>query len=545
MEIRNFAIIAHIDHGKSTLADRLLEITGTIEKRLMRPQFLDQNPVSRERGITIKLAPVRLNYKGYILNLIDTPGHADFSFEVVRSLSACEGAILLIDATQGIQAQTLAHFAVAKKLNLKIIPVINKIDLVDINSALMKQCLNELYHTFGFSSGEIMYISARTGQGVPELLDTVIERIPPPSGKNENPLQFLTFNAQYDEFRGVISLIKVQEGILTKGVNVLDLGYFSPEMTPTKELQAGEVGYIISGSKDLESVHISSHKPKPFVFVTFFPTNGDDLPLLKEAFAKFKLNDSSLSIELVNSKSLGGGLRVGFLGLLHADVVQERLEREYNLDILATTPTVEYLYESGLTKEPYAKLSILTRSQDLGAIMQLAQDRRAVFINMEYLSSEQVQLHYEIPLSELITDFYDRLKNISSGYASMDYEFLEYRPMDAVTLDILINKERVDALSLILPQEKVHNIAKNLVEKLHNAIPRQQYEVRIQAAIGGQIIASAEIKPFRKDVIQKLYGGDRTRKDKLLEAQKKGKKRMKQIGKVEIPQEAFFALLSR
>ncbi|MEK7160816.1 MAG: GTP-binding protein [Patescibacteria group bacterium] len=554
MSIRNFAIIAHIDHGKSTLADRLLELTHTVESRLMKPQFLDQNPISRERGITIKLAPVRLSYnfynnykdyKNYMLNLIDTPGHADFSFEVVRSLSACEGAILLIDATQGIQGQSIANFILAKKLGLKIIPVINKIDLFDNRRDAIYGVSTTITQTFNFSPEEILYISAKTGQGVKELLEAIVEKIPPPTGKSENPLQYLTFNAQYDEFRGVVSFVKVREGILQKSAGILEVGYFSPAMTPVAELRAGEVGYLITGTKDLESVHIHSQKPQPLVFVTFFPVNGDDLPLLKEALAKFKLNDSSLSIELINSKSLGGGYRVGFLGLLHADVVQERLEREYNLDILAATPTVDYQFEGEITKEPYVKLKILTRSQDLGAIMELAKNRRAIFINMEYLTPEQVNLYYEIPLSELITDFYDRLKNLSSGYASMDYEFLEYRVLNAVTLDILINKEKVDALSLILPQEKVNNIARHLVDKLRDSIPRQQYEVRVQAAVGSQILASAEIKPFRKDVLQKLYGGDRTRKDKLLEAQKKGKKKMKRIGKAEIPQEAFFALLSR
>lgn len=526
--IRNFAIIAHVDHGKSTLADRFLEITGTISKRESQEQILDSHPVSRERGITIRLAPVTMHYQNYILNLIDTPGHVDFSYEVERSLAACEGAILLVDATQGIQAQTLSHFQKAKKLGLTIIPAINKIDAPN---AKVEETVQQLQETTSLEGKTVYKISAKTGEGVKELLEAIIKDVPPPNGNPEAPLKTLYFSSQYDQQRGVVAFVKVLEGKLTG-----DVGHFTPAMVPCETLETGEVGYLLTGIKDPQKVPLweGYHPPNPMVFVSFFPVNQDEFNLSEDALKKLKLNDAAISFTPTSSKSLGRGFKCGFLGHLHAEISQERLQTDYNLSIIATSPTVEYQNN----KEPWVKSTIITPNEYVGAVISLCEDRRGKLINMEY-HGRHVNLYYELPLAEIITDFFDLLKSRSSGFASFDYEFWQYRPFDAVKLDILINHEPIDAFSQILEKTRAEKFGKHLVERLAHIIPRQQIPVPIQASVDGQIIARADIKQFRKDVTAKLYGGDVTRRMKLLEKQKKGKEKMRSIGRVQIPNDTF------
>lgn len=584
--IRNFCIIAHVDHGKSTLADRLLEKTNTVAPYDMQNQLLDSNPIERERGITIKLAPVRMKYQNYILNLIDTPGHVDFSYEVSRSLAACEGAVLVVDATQGIQAQTLAHANKAFENNLVLIPAINKIDLPNADIEGTKKSLIE---TFGFDENEILLISAKLGTNIDILLENIIKKIPCPKG-NPAPLRALLFNSSFDAFKGVIVHVRIVDGEIKKNDSLKliaqkssfqasEVGFFNPKMFPVEKLSTGEVGYIATGLKEVSLCKVGDTitslnasppplagyiEPKPFVFVGLYPIDGNDYPLLKDSLEKLKLKDSSLYFEPERSQTLGHGFVIGFLGLLHAEITQERLEKEYNLNLIATTPSVEYqiilknksiIYVKNAADfpdpslieksfEPITKSTIITPKDYLGPILELCQDSRGELLNMEYRGS-QVILSYKIPLSELITDFHDTLKSRSQGYASLDYQISGLEEAEVVKLSILLNHDAVDALSMIVVKEKSESLGKVLVEKLKDVIPRQQFEIAVQAAIGGKIIARSDVRAYRKDVTQKLYGGDRTRKDKLLEAQKKGKKRLKTFGKVEIPQDAFFRLLSK
>jgi GTP-binding protein LepA len=583
--IRNFAIVAHIDHGKSTLADRLLEKTGTIDKRHMRQQVLDSNPIERERGITIKLAPVRMQYKyqgsTYILNLIDTPGHVDFSYEVSRSLRACEGIILVVDATQGIQAQTVAHMQLIKEAGLTVVPVINKIDLPGAKIAQVKKAICQ---AFGFEDEDIIDISAKDGTNVDQVLEAVVLRIPPPSGKISLPFRSLVFSSLYDQHKGVIIYVRVMEGEIdskkscrfyaSKAIfTPLEVGVFTPAMVKADKLQAGEVGYVATGLKDLSLARVGDtltqedsscqplpgyKEPKPMVFLSLFPTDNNEYLHLREALEKLHLSDSSFTFKPHASVALGKGFLCGFLGLLHAEIVKERLEREFSLNIIATTPTVEYTISltGGETLlihtpddfpdpsrikiilEPVMYTVIYAPREYVGNIMQLCQDKRAELVNLEYISG-QAKFTYLIPLSEMIIDFFDSLKSITSGYASLDYDFFELRPVTAVKLDILLNRKPVEAFSQIIVEAKAVKIGNKMVEKLRTLIPRHQFQIPIQAAIGGKIIARADVKSFRKDVTAKLYGGDQTRKDKLLEAQKKGKKRMRQFGQVNIPQEVF------
>ena len=607
--IRNFCITAHIDHGKSTLADRLMEMTETVQRRHMQAQLLDSNPIERERGITIKLAPVRMKYKliennteaEYILNLIDTPGHVDFSYEVSRSLQACEGALLVVDATQGVQAQTLANLNLARKQNLLVIPIINKIDLPNAQISLVTQQLVDL----GFKTEEILQISAKTGIGVDLVLESIVKRIPEPKGDTQAPLRALIFSSGYDSHKGVVVYVRIVDGVLQlqseapitfMAANAhsipIELGYFMPEMKVAQRLLTGEVGYIATGLKavalaqvgdtitDLKTENLKSlpgyQEPKPMVFLGLFPIQSDEYPQVREALAKLRLSDSAFTFRPISSLALGNGFHCGFLGLLHAEVVQERLLREFNLSLFATAPSVEYLLKLKHTKdvinygdkrdgyvtiqsaaefpdpsvietvkEPIMRLTVFTPTRYVGEIMQLCQDKRAEFIDLEYPASEQAKFTYLIPLSEMIIDFFDQLKSVSQGYASLDYEFFDYSAVDVVKLDILVNHERVDAFAQLVVNSRALYLGRRMVEKLAEVIPRRQFLIPIQAAIGGTIIARADVKAFRKDVTQKLYGGDRTRKDKLLEAQKKGKAKMKQIGKVEIPQEAFLKVFNR
>lgn len=583
--IRNFAIVAHIDHGKSTLADRFLEITGTVEKRRMQNQLLDSNPIERERGITIKLAPVRMEYQGYILNLIDTPGHVDFSYEVSRSLAACEGAILLVDATQGVQAQTLSHFHQAKKLGLTIIPVINKIDVATADIAGTKKQISEILN---LDLDSILLASAKTGAGVPELLTVIVNRVPSPRTYHLEPsiCRALVFNSNFDPHLGMVAWIRVFDGqIKTKDKLILmatgnettavEVGVFIPGRKPVEKLSAGEVGYVVTSLKNVsqltvgDTLAIGNIQPlpgyqlvKPVVFIGLYPAEGAEISLLRDALGKLKLSDSALSFTPEHSPALGNGFRVGLLGLLHADIVQERLEREFGLSLIASAPSVSYqilttssqlliiskasdLPDPSLIKqisEPMITLSIFVPETYVGAVIQLCQNYRASMQDMIYLN-KLVQLTYNMPFAQLLRSFYDQLKSVSSGYATLDYEFTGYNPADLVRLDILVAGERVDALSQIVPRENTISLGRQLVEKLKDAIPRQNFDIAVQAAIGGKIVARADIKPFRKDVTAKLYGGDQTRKDKLLKKQKKGKSRMKCIGQVDIPQEAFLSIL--
>ena len=587
-KIRNFSIIAHIDHGKSTLADRILEYTGAIDKRQMKDQLLDSMDIERERGITIKLNAVRLNYNGYILNLIDTPGHVDFSYEVSRSLAACEGAVLVVDATQGIEAQTLANVYLALENNLEIIPVINKIDLP---SADIPKVERELYDTFGFKSEEIIKVSAKTGAGIPELVSAIIERIPAPEDKKNDKLKCLIFDSYFDSYRGVVILVRVMSGTLPKktkirmmssgiSYDVVSLGYHTPFEKEVDSLSAGEVGFITGSIKSLESVKVGDtitddnnpaedilpgYKPmKPMVYCGIYPIESNKYPNLKEAIEKLKLNDASLTFEPESSSTLGFGFRMGFLGLLHLEIISERIEREFNIDIIATTPSVNY--EINLTdgstiyidnpsmmpdkvkikeiKEPYIFTNILVPTEYIGPIMELCQDKRGIYKSTDYIDKTRVNIHYELPLSEIVYDFFDRLKSSTKGFASFDYEVIGYKASDLVKMDVLLNGEVVDALSLIVHKDFAYTRGRKMVDNLKNIIPRQLFEVPVQAVIGSKVIARSDIKAMRKDVLAKCYGGDITRKRKLLDKQKEGKKKMKTIGKVEIPSEAFLSILT-
>lgn len=586
-KIRNFSIIAHIDHGKSTLADRILEYTGEVDKRQMKEQLLDNMDIERERGITIKLNAVRLSYNGYMLNLIDTPGHVDFSYEVSRSLAACEGAILVVDATQGIEAQTLANVYLALENNLEIIPVINKIDLP---SADILKVEKELYDTFGFTSEEIVKVSAKTGVGIPELVDKIIERVPAPKESNDK-LKCLIFDSYFDSYRGVVILVRVVSGKITKktkikmmttgdSYEVVSLGYHTPFEHETEVLNEGEVGFITASIKSLSSVEVGDtitdandpadtplpgYKPmKPMVYCGIYPIESNKYPALKEAIEKLKLNDAALTFEPETSSTLGFGFRMGFLGLLHLEIISERIEREFGIEIIATTPSVNY--EINLTdnttifidnpsmmpdrvkikeiKEPYIFTNILVPTDYIGPIMELCQDKRGIYKSIDYLDTTRVNIHYELPLSEIVYDFFDRLKSSTKGYASFDYEVIGYKPSDLVKMDILLNGEVVDALSLIVHRDFAYDRGRRMVDNLKNIIPRQMFEVPVQAVIGSKVIARSDIKAMRKDVLAKCYGGDITRKRKLLDKQKEGKKKMKTIGRVEIPSEAFLSILT-
>lgn len=586
-KIRNFSIIAHIDHGKSTLADRILEYTGEVDKRQMKEQLLDNMDIERERGITIKLNAVRLSYNGYMLNLIDTPGHVDFSYEVSRSLAACEGAVLVVDATQGIEAQTLANVYLALENNLEIIPVINKIDLP---SADIPKVEKELYDTFGFTSEEIIKVSAKTGVGIPDLVNAIIDRIPSPKEYNDK-LKCLIFDSYFDSYRGVVILVRVVSGKITKKTkikmlttgaeyDVVSLGYHTPFEHEVEELKEGEVGFITASIKSLSSVSVGDtitdannptdkalpgYKPmKPMVYCGIYPIESNKYPALKEAIEKLKLNDASLTFEPETSSTLGFGFRMGFLGLLHLEIISERIEREFGIEIIATTPSVNY--EINLTdgstifidnpsmmpdkvkikniKEPYIFTNILVPTDYIGPIMELCQDKRGIYKSIDYLDTTRVNIHYELPLSEIVYDFFDRLKSSTKGYASFDYEVIGYKESDLVKMDILLNSEVVDALSLIVHKDFAYDRGRRMVDNLKNIIPRQMFEVPVQAVIGSKVIARSDIKAMRKDVLAKCYGGDITRKRKLLDKQKEGKKKMKTIGKVEIPSEAFLSILT-
>jgi len=586
-KIRNISIIAHIDHGKSTLSDRILEITGAVDPRLMRAQYLDSMDIERERGITIKAQNVRVGYKGHLIQLIDTPGHVDFGYEVSRSLAACEGAVLLVDASQGIQAQTLANCYQAIEHNLEIVAVLNKIDLP---AADPERCKEELERVLGLSASEILSISAKTGEGVPELLDAILARIPAPVGDPDVPLRALIFDSYYDQFRGVISSIRVLEGTLHDETRIRmmragtthvleEIGMRTPEMIKVSRLGPGEVGYVVAGIRDVagarsgETITEAANPatsplegyldPKPMVFCGIYPIDGDDLADLRDALDKLKLNDASITFEPEKSHALGFGFRCGFLGLLHMEIVRERLEREFNLGIIATAPSV--VYRAFLTDgseilidnptelpdpsrldhvdEPMLDVTILTPSEFLGAVMDLGQTRRGEMTKMEYLSTERVELRYRIPLAEVVIDFFDALKSRTKGYASLDYEPSGYVTSEVVRVDLLINHEPVDAFSTIVHRSNAEFYGKRMAERLKELIPRQMFDVPIQAAIGGRVIARQTVKARRKDVLAKCYGGDITRKRKLLEKQKEGKKRMKNLGRVEVPQEAFVAAL--
>lgn len=586
-KIRNFSIIAHIDHGKSTLADRILEFTGTIDKRQMKDQVLDTMDLERERGITIKSQAIRIEYEGYSLNLIDTPGHVDFSYEVSRSLAACEGALLIIDATQGIEAQTLANAYLALHNNLAIIPVINKIDLPN---AEIDKALEEIKNVFGFNKEEIILASAKEGIGIKDILTAIIKRIPPPKGDPDAPLQALIFDSHYDIYRGVVAYMKVVNGTLKTGSRIkmmgIDADYEALEVGTLKigfikrdSLSAGEVGYLVSGVKNVRECHVGDtitnkenpakeplpgYKPiKPMVYCGIYPVNPGDFEHLQDSLEKLQLNDAALFYEKETSAALGFGFRCGFLGLLHLEIVQERLEREYNLDLIATAPNVIYkinfknkppvmidnpvdfpdpsLVES--IEEPYCKLTIFAPSQYVGPLMEITTEKRGQYKGMEYLDPTRVMISYEIPLSELISEYHDQMKSVSRGYASMDYELIGYKVSDLVKLDILLNAEPVDALATIVHREKAQYVGKRLAEKLKEVIPRHQFQIPVQASIGSKVIARENIAAKRKDVLAKCYGGDITRKRKLLEKQKEGKKRMKRIGSVDVPQEAFMAVL--
>lgn len=568
--IRNFAIIAHIDHGKSTLSDRLLEFTHTITKDKLGEQFLDQNPISRERGITIKLAPVRMIYQykeeEYELNLIDTPGHVDFSYEVSRTLAACEGAVLLVDATQGIQAQTVAHFHVAKKEGLVMIPVVNKIDLP---SAMTQSVVKELIEVFGFAEHEIIFISAKTGENIPVLLERIVEECPSPIGKEDEPLRALIFDAVYDEYRGVVSYVRVIDGSIKKAekvqlsqsrvkTDVTDIGYFSPFLTSSSQLNTGEIGYVITGIKNIREARVGDTvieqnstapalpgytTPKPMVFFGMYPKNQKDFSHLRDSLGKLSLNDTALTYSEEYSAYLGSGFRVGFLGLLHAEIVKERLEKEFGLDLLLTMPQVLYeRRDDGTIYEPYMLLTVYVPADYVGGVMSICQKKKGEMIDISYHES-YATLSYEMPYSMFMRGLSASIKSVSSGFASLDYEVTEYKPADLIQLEVKINDNPIDVLSELVYKDESLSVAREKASKLKDALPRQQFRQVIQAVLNNTIVAREEISPFRKDVLQKLYGGDRTRKDKLLEAQKKGKSRMLQTGKVQLPQEALFSLI--
>src|SRR3954469_5142401 len=586
--IRNFSIIAHIDHGKSTLADRILEMTHTVDPRQMREQVLDSMDLERERGITIKAQAVRVFYEAlngqtYQLHLIDTPGHVDFTYEVSRSLAACEGALLVVDASQGVEAQTVANTYLAIDSGLELIPTMNKVDLP---GAEPERVGEEIADLIGEDPAEVRRISAKTGEGVQELLDEIVARVPPPHGDPGAPPRALIFDSEYDQYRGVIAYIRVVDGTFTKGeairamaarteADIDDIGFFSPTMVPVESLSAGEVGYLITGIKDVTLLRVGDtlttkrnaatealpgyRDVKPMVFCGLFPINSDEYPDLRDALEKLTLNDAALSWEPETSDALGFGFRCGFLGLLHMDIVRERLEREYDLELMATMPSVGF--ELTLTdgevrelhspadmpdpariaevREPYIRASILTPKEYIGQVMELCQERRGTHTGMHFLSAERVQVNYDLPLAEIVLDFFDQLKSRTRGYASLDYEPIGLRPSNLVKLDVLLAGDVVDALSMVVHRDKAYDVGRMLTEKLRAKIPRQQYDVPIQAAIGSHIIARETVKAFRKDVTAKCYGGDISRKRKLLERQKEGKKRMKQVGRIEVPQEAF------
>jgi GTP-binding protein LepA len=590
--IRNFSIIAHIDHGKSTLADRILEVTGAVDGRKHRPQLLDKMELERERGITIKAQAVRVEYKArdgetYRLHLIDTPGHVDFTYEVSRSLAACDGALLLVDASQGVEAQTLANTYLAIEDGLELIPALNKVDLP---GAEPERVAGEIAELLGEDPEQTLRISAKTGEGVEELLEAVVRKIPPPAGDTEAPPRALIFDSEFDQYRGVIAYVRVVDGEFNKNDPILamqngteadidDIGFFGPDMTPVESLKAGEVGYLITGIKEVSELRVGDtlthrrnqaqeplpgyREVKPMVFCGLFPVNSDAYEELRDALEKLALNDAALSYDPESSQALGFGFRCGFLGLLHMDIVRERLEREYDLELLATTPTVEY--EVILTdrtvvevhspvdmpdrsridqiREPYIRATILCPKEFVGPVMELCQERRGDHVALHYLSAERVQIQYDLPLAEIVLDFFDQLKSKTKGYASLDYELIGLRESELVKLDILLAGDPVDALSLIVHKDKAYNAGRAMTERLRKQIPRQQFEVAIQASVGTKIIARESVKAVRKDVIAKCYGGDISRKRKLLEKQKEGKKRMKQVGRIEVPQEAFLSVL--
>lgn len=590
--IRNFCIIAHVDHGKSTLADRLLQLTGTISDREMVEQVLDSMDLEREKGVTIKASAVRMSYTAadghtYELNLIDTPGHVDFGYEVSRALAACEGALLVVDATQGIEAQTLANLYQAIEADLEIIPVINKIDLP---SARVEEVAEDIGSLLGVPKEDVLRISAKEGTNVEAVLEAIVQRVPPPRGDPEAPLRALIFDSHYDAYKGVVAYVRIKEGRIrpTDTLRMMstqaewkpvEIGIFAPDMRPVSQLEAGEVGYIATGLKTVRDCRVGDtitsalnpaseplpgyRHPKPMVFAGIYPVEAEDYPDLREALEKLQLNDASLTFEPETSQALGFGFRAGFLGLFHMEIIQERLEREYNLDVLFTAPSVEYevLLRDGRTvkvdspaelpdeaqiveiREPWMLLEIITPTEYYGAIMDLVTKRRGVFKGQEYPAPHRVQLKFEIPLSEIIVDFFDELKSRSRGYASMDYQFLEYRPDELQKLEILVNGEPVDALATIVHRKDAYHKGQALISKLKDLIPRQLFDVAIQAAAGGRVISRANVKALRKDVLAKCYGGDITRKKKLLEKQKRGKRRLKMVGNVEIPQEAFMAVL--
>jgi len=611
--LRNFCIIAHIDHGKSTLADRMLELTGTIQKRDMQEQVLDQMDIERERGITIKLAPVRMHWKvsnqlpvisdqfetenrkpitnnsssEYVLNLIDTPGHVDFAYEVSRSLAAVEGAVVLVDASQGIEAQTLSTLYAAIDHDLTIIPVVNKIDLP---AARPDEVADEIVKLLGCKKEEIIYSSGKTGKGVADILNAIVERVPEPIGDKNAPTKALIFDSIYDNYRGVVSFVRIKDGVIKDGDEInliqsrsngkaIEVGYFMPKMKNNSPLSAGEIGYIVTGFRDVSEAKVGDtvtvknnmatealpgyREIQPYVYASIYCTESDQYPELKEAIEKLKLNDASLTYEAEKSDMMGFGFRCGFLGLLHMDIVRERLEREFDLDLLVTTPTVIYEItrtngteelvrkasdlpnpsELKTVREPWSKLEIITPKDYIGTVMELCQGKRANYLNTEYIDENRVMLYYEMPLMELIVDFYDQLKSVSKGYASLNYEIATYREANLSKIDILVAEDKVDALSFVTYAGKAQKEGRRIVERLKELIPRQNFEIKIQAAIGASIIASERIPAMRKDVIAKLYGGDVTRKNKLLDKQKKGKKKMKQIGKVSIPSEVFINVL--
>ena len=591
--IRNFSIIAHIDHGKSTLADRILELTHTVDQRSMRAQVLDSMELERERGITIKAQAVRVFYTSprdgqtYQLHLIDTPGHVDFTYEVSRSLQACEGALLVVDASQGVEAQTVANTYLAVDAGLELIPCLNKVDLP---GAEPDRVAEEVADLLGEPAEQVRRISAKTGEGVPEILDELVARVPPPAGDPDGPSRALIFDSEFDQYRGVVAYIRVVDGTFTNGeairamqagteAEIDDIGFFTPQMTSAPELHGGEVGFLITGVKDVTKLRVGDtlttrsnpaaealpgyREVKPMVFCGLYPVDSDDYPDLRDALEKLSLNDAALSWEPETSGALGFGFRCGFLGLLHMDIVRERLEREYDLELLATMPNVEYevtMSDGSIlpihspndmpdparvasVREPYIRAQLLTPKEFVGPIMELCQERRGDHQGIHYLSAERVQLTYDLPLAEIVLDFFDQLKSRTRGYASLDYELTGLRESDLVKLDILLAGDPVDALSMLVHRGKAYDAGRTLVEKLREKIPRQQYDVPIQATIGSRIVARETIKAYRKDVTAKCYGGDITRKRKLLEQQKRGKQRMKQVGRIEVPQEAFLAVL--
>jgi GTP-binding protein LepA len=591
-EIRNFSIIAHIDHGKSTLADRILEITNAVDARQHVPQMLDSMDLERERGITIKAQAVRVEYaaddgSSYHLHLIDTPGHVDFAYEVSRSLAACEGALLVVDAAQGVEAQTVANTYAAIEAGLELIPVLNKVDLP---GAEPERVTGEIVDLIGGSADEVLHISAKTGEGVRDVLEAIVRRIPPPEGDPAAPPRALIFDSEFDQYRGVVAYVRAVDGVFRKDeairamqtgtqAEIDEIGFFKPAMTPAPAMEAGEVGYVITGVKDVTKLRVGDtltttafpasealpgyREVKPMVFCGLFPIDTDRYEDLREALDRLSLNDAALSWEPETSQALGFGFRCGFLGLLHMDIVRERLEREYDLDLLATTPNVSYevelldgervevhspvdLPDPGQVaeiREPYIRASVICPADRVGAVMELCQERRGTHVDMHYLSPERVQLRYDLPLAEIVLDFFDQLKSRTAGYASLDYEPTGLQPSDLVKLDVLLAGDPVDALSVIVHRDKAYVAGKAMVERLRKTIPRQLFDVPVQAAIGSRVLARETVKALRKDVTAKLYGGDVTRKRKLLEKQKKGKKRMKQVGQVEVPQEAFLAVL--